>query len=159
MPKLKWQLQPQADETRVVFSGDLIEGPNLDELVTQIHSNVVFDLAEVGRVSSSGVRQWIQMMNALTAAGHHIAFDRCSPAIVSQFNMVAQFRGAAEIRSILAPYYCQDCNKEHPRQIVPGPNAATELEEKLPCPSCGTNMEFDELVESFLGFRSHDARA
>ena len=68
--------------------------------------------------------------------------------------MIANFGGDAEVRSVFLPYYCQTCDKDRVELIEFGSKGEhRESKIHMPCPGCGADMEFDDLVDSYLSFR------
>jgi hypothetical protein len=83
-----------------------------------------------------------------------LTFSHCSPPIVTQLNMIFNFRGNAKVRSFYAPYICEKCGHEEDKlldvqsQFPGGKFRAPEFG----CDSCGSPMEFDDLPERYLSF-------
>lgn len=152
---LRWEIAPDGSgSTRVELIGELTENSNLTDLLNALSGKVRFDMAGVQRINSPGVREWIHFVNALDPKGIQFALERCSVAVVNQLNMISNFRGRGEIRSVLAPYYCEKCDLSEGRVIEKGPDAAAKIAEPMKCPRCGSNMEFDDFPEAFIAFWS-----
>jgi ABC-type transporter Mla MlaB component len=150
-----WELFHEEDATRVALSGEITEDSDFGALLSQLSTPaVIVDLADVKRINSCGVREWINFVNALSASSHSLALERCSVAIVNQLNMISNFRGNGRVLSVLAPYFCPRCDKERSRLIDLTAGSATNIEDSIPCPTCGSAMEFDDLPEHFLSFNS-----
>ena len=84
-----------------------------------------------------------------------LVFSHCSPAIVTQLNMIYNFRGGAKVRSFLAPYICTRCDREEDklidvRQHFPGGDYAQMP--RFTCDVCQSVLEFDEVIDTYLGF-------
>jgi hypothetical protein len=83
-----------------------------------------------------------------------LTFSHCSPPIVTQLNMIFNFRGNAKVRSFYAPYICENCGHEEDKlldvqsQFPGGKFRAPEFG----CDQCGSPMEFDDLPERYLSF-------
>ena len=148
---LSWNIEDKNGTARVSLAGELTENSNLGTLLEKLGGPAVFDLSGINRINSPGVREWINFVNALRIP---FSLERCSVAFVNQLNMISNFRGQGEVRSVFAPYYCSSCNREENRLIDKGPNAAAQLETPMKCPSCGADMEFDDLPDAFLAFWS-----
>jgi serine/threonine protein kinase len=83
----------------------------------------------------------------------YLCFIRCRPAIVSHFNMVADFGGPGEVLSLYGPYVCPDCD-EHAEILLDlrkqhAQLAAGEVP-PLKCKRCGGAMDFDEFPGTYL---------
>jgi hypothetical protein len=154
-PSLWWRVtETDAGGVRADLGGELDENADLAELRRALRGPVVLHLAEVHRINSCGVREWVNFMRELQLDPRVTSVDleACSPPFVSQLNTISNFRGAARVRSLLAPYVCERCNVDENHLVVV---AAKPLETELPdhaCPRCGGVMEFDELPERYLAF-------
>jgi eukaryotic-like serine/threonine-protein kinase len=150
---LSWSLRSREGTTVLALAGELNEKSNLSSAQFHLPEEVVIDLSGIIRINSWGLRHWLRFLTALRAAGKRFVLDRCSVAVVMQLNMVANFRGGAEVRSIFAPYHCPRCASDAERLIRTGKDAAAQIDYPFPCPRCGTEMEFDDLPESYLTFQ------
>ena len=115
---------------------------------------VHLDLSQVTQVNSGGVRTWIEAYQNRDPEVS-ILFEKCSPAVVSQINMVSIFSEHHEIRSILGPYYCPECDQESLREMT-----VDEIRSGVPprhaCNECQVELEFDELPEEYFLFAIED---
>jgi anti-anti-sigma regulatory factor len=141
--------------TRAILSGDITEDSDFARLAAATSNLLVIDLADVRRINSTGVREWIKFVNQMHRQGRALLFERCSVAIVQQLNMISNFRGSGRVRSVLAPYYCEGCDENHVELIDLEKGPPPKLALTLPCPRCGSAMEFDEIPESYLAFRDY----
>src|SRR5438552_3249317 len=48
----------------------------------------VLDLSDIERINSCGVRDWVNWLGRIEKNGARLVFVNCSPAIVSQLNLV-----------------------------------------------------------------------
>jgi len=151
---LSWKVEPQNDVTWVALSGEITEASDFAPLVQQVSGPAVMDLAEVSRINSSGIRQWINFVSALTRAGCRLTLQRCSPPVVAQLNMSTDFARGAVVRSVLAPYFCTDCKQEYTREIALDERATERLMEPYTCAQCGAACELDDLPDFFLSFQA-----
>jgi len=116
---------------------------------------VVLHLAEVRRISSFGIRQWVEFLRLIENQVELIVMVDCSPKVVDQLNMVGNFAGRAIVYSFAAPYHCDFC--EHDEDVVLRCDDDWELikERKLAdreCPSCGETSYFDGDAVPYLAF-------
>ena len=135
----------------VCLSGDVTEETSFAEVLRVEAPVLVLDLSQVRRINSAGVREWVNFVAELGRQGRLLVFESCSVAVVQQLNMVVDFRGGAQVRSILLPYYCGTCDAER-LQLLDVSGASPTLATVLPCATCGESMEFDDLPESYLSF-------
>src|SRR5262249_17043020 len=116
---------------------------------------LVLDLGGVKKISSFGIREWIDF--ATTAARHarSLILIECSPKVIDQLNMVANFAGGGRVFSCYAPFRCDYCDSEQRvlLHVDRGPEAikATKLAER-PCPACKESMYFDEDGATFFSY-------
>jgi anti-anti-sigma regulatory factor len=162
MPRkpLSWKVEPQPDVTLISLSGEITEATDFGPLVPQVSGvSAVMDLAEISRINSSGIRQWINFVTALTRSGSRLTLERCSPPVVAQLNMSSDFARGAVVRSVLAPYFCASCKREYTREIALDEQAAARLLEPYPCTECGADCELDDLPDFFLSFQTRHTAA
>jgi anti-anti-sigma regulatory factor len=151
---LSWRIKERPGFTSVEFFGEIDENADFAELKRRLKGNVVFHLADVRRINSCGVREWVNFVRDLPQVGE-LVFTHCSPAIVTQLNMIYNFRGAAKVRSFLAPYVCESCNTEEEKLLdVQQHFPARDLRHvpDFKCDKCGTRMDFDDIPERYLSF-------
>jgi hypothetical protein len=99
------------------------------------------------------VREWVNLVSTLSKQGKAFALERCSVPVVNQLNMISNFRGSGQVLSFYAPYYCEECDAEHPQLLEPSADVASRLEQQeVPCPTCHKPMQFDDLPESYVAF-------
>lgn len=151
---LSWRIKERPGFTTVEFFGEIDENADFAELRRRLKGPVVFHLAEVRRINSCGVREWVNFVRDMPGVGE-LTFTHCSPAIVTQLNMIYNFRGSAKVRSFLAPYVCESCSHEEEKLLdvqahFPGRDFRKVPEFK--CDKCGARMEFDDLPERYLSF-------
>jgi len=149
---LSWRIKERPGLTTVEFVGEIDENADFIELRRKLRGAVAFQLAEVRRINSCGVREWVNFVRDLPHVTD-LSFSHCSPAIVTQLNMIYNFRGSARIRSFYAPYVCEACGAEEEKLVdVPGPAGGRQELPSFACSQCGATMEFDDLPERYLSF-------
>ncbi len=116
---------------------------------------LVLELGEIERISSFGIREWVDFIGAISSKVSSLWFVECAPKVIDQFNMVANFGGAGHLVSFYAPYRCDYCDDDRRRLV----QVAAEWEQlktgKLPervCESCGNAEYFDEDPLTFFSF-------
>ena len=151
---LSWRIKERPGFTTVEFFGEIDENADFAELRRRLTGSVVFHLADVRRMNSCGVREWVNFVRDLPNV-EELTFTHCSPAIVTQLNMINNFRGSARVRSFYAPYVCDDCNHEEEKLLdvqSQFPNGSTNRVPAHACSKCQKPMEFDDLPERYLSF-------
>jgi anti-anti-sigma regulatory factor len=139
----------------VRLSGVIDEDNGLTSLIDQIPPGfVAINLAEIERINSCGVRDWVTWLNRLERAGGKVVLTECSPAIVAQINLVHNFTAGGAVKSFYAPYFCPACDLEKVLLIEanemagqPSPQAPT-----CRCDECDGVMDFDDMEESYFAF-------
>ena len=151
---LTWSVERRKGVLVVHLSGEVDENADFERLRSILEGRVVLDLAEVKRINSAGVREWVNFVRNLPQVTE-LVFERCSPTIVSQLNMIYNFKGPAVVRSFYAPYVCERCDldvdvlldveKHFPDR---DPTHVPEFE----CPECGQPLTFDDIPERYFAF-------
>lgn len=151
--KLRIAKTVEGDIMCLRFIGTIDEDFNGAEVAKQAKGTLILDLGAVRRISSFGIREWVDFIKAAELNAHSIYFIECSPKILDQFNMVANFGGSGKILSFYAPYRCDYCDDDRRRLVQV--DESYELIKNLnlpdvPCDSCGNPEYFDEDAEAFL---------
>jgi serine/threonine protein kinase len=113
---------------------------------------LIFDLDQVTRVTSYGVREWLAMLDGIKAS--YYCFIKARPAVVMQFNVVTYFSGRGEVISGYAPYVCGSCGEaidllvdfRTQRHML----HSSSYTKEIPCPKCGKRAEFDDIPEAYF---------
>ncbi len=126
--------------------------------------SVVLDLSAVVRISSFGVREWLQFQSAIDAQGPgvQVYLARCPEAFVTQLGMIRAFAGRCQVVSFLAPYLCSECGRsfvhcfdcERDATLLAGPHSPTAS-----CEACGSTANLDDDGSYFQPVRAHLGRA
>ncbi len=156
--KFRYSIQKKDNVTYVKVSGIIDEDNKLQELGEKLGGGlIVIDLAEVERINSCGVRDWVTWLGKVEEKGAQLILVKASPAIVAQMNLVNNFTGNAIIASFYAPYYCNNCDKEKLYYIdaLPMKEQGAMEAPKVRCDECDHLMEFDDMEESYFAFLRH----
>lgn len=139
--------------SQAILSGIISEDADFSQLVTAAQqAALTLRLGEIERISSTGVREWILFMRAVATSPHPVTLVEVAPTLVRQLNMIDGFGGSATIASVVLPYYCDSCGKEHAQVLPLTPGEPRNIAENRPCPHCGEQAEFDDLPASYLAF-------
>ncbi len=153
---LSWRIKERPGFTTVEFTGEIDENSDFTELRRHLRGSVVFRLNGIKRINSCGVREWVNFVRDLPNVSE-LVFSHCSPAIVTQLNMIDNFRGSASVRSFYAPYVCDSCNTEEERLLdvdTHFPSGPSADPPQFLCERCQRPLEFDDLPERYLSFLS-----
>ena len=141
----------------VKLSGHIDEDNELIDLTKKIpQSLVVLNTANVERINSCGVRDWVSWLNQLDRQGARLYLTECSPAIMTQVNLVNNFVGSGAILSFYAPYFCPGCDSEK-MLLIKTQEALENLPFRAPtcrCDQCDHTMDFDDIESSYFAFLS-----
>lgn len=143
------------DVTFVTLAGFIDEDNDLSEITAGINnSTAVIRTANVERINSCGVRDWVNWLGELDRAGIEYHLAECSPAMMAQVNTVNNFVGQGHMLSFFAPYYCPSCDKEKMLLLDVAEALATSpfTTPVCRCDDCDLHMEFDDIETSYFEF-------
>jgi anti-anti-sigma regulatory factor len=141
--------------TYIRLSGVIDEDNRLMDLVSEIRGDqLLLDVADVERINSCGVRDWVNWLTAVQGTRAETVLVDCSPAIVAQLNLVGNFTVHAKVLSFQAPYYCESCDREGTTvlKVESMVGQAAPRAPNLECAECRSPMVFDDIEESFFAF-------
>jgi len=145
------------DKSKYTFKGALDDKVREQEIPRAQNKDVVFDLSQVQRISSTGIREWIKLVTAFKNT-KSLIFEDCSVIMVDQFNMVPESLGSAKIESFYAPYFHEATGKEIICLIKVDFHAPFLAKNEAPPmvdgPS-GDSLAFDALEDSYFSFLKH----
>ena len=157
--KFSSELAAQGGVVSLKLRGVIDEDNELTGIESQLSAGVtVLDLADIERINSCGVRDWVNWLGRIEKLGARLVFVNCSQAIVAQMNLVHNFSASGIVKSFYAPYFCPRCNKErllrletrdlvHQTPITSAPTCR--------CDDCDGPMDFDDMEESYFAFMNN----
>lgn len=155
-PKLTVEKFADGDISCLRFAGTIDEGFEGKKLgATASGDTLVLDLGGVKKISSFGIREWIDFVSTASKQVRALILIECTPKVVDQLNMVANFAGGGRIFSFYAPFRCDYCDSEHRVLLQVDRDHETIKSMKLaerPCPSCKEAMYFDEDGATFFSY-------
>lgn len=143
------------DITVVAIAGRLSEAFKGDQAGRELSGIVVFDLARVERITSFGVREWLQMMATASERVKQFYFARCSEPIVNQLGMIRKFAGSGHVVSFFGPHLCDACGEQFERLFDLEFDADLIRNGAVPqvaCPQCAGRANFDDDPTTFFSF-------
>ncbi|NRA45295.1 MAG: hypothetical protein HRU09_10105 [Oligoflexales bacterium] len=157
---LTYRIDTEEDVDIISFNGHINEDAEiaLAGLKEQLNKDCVFNLKEIKSINSCGVRAWINFIRDVDKS-RTIIFEECPPEVVSQINMIPNFKGNSKIRSVYSSYVCDNCDFQKLELFQEGKNLPKNSEAQVPqvqCPRCGSIMEMEELEEEFFGWLDSD---
>ena len=150
---LSWRIRGRQGLSTVRFFGEMDERADFSELLGRLGSRLVFHLGEVRRVDARGALSWVRFMRAL--ADHEVVYTHCSPAVIGRLNVVSDFAGHAQVRSLIAPYVCRGCGLAEERVIDVRTDLGGRKLGEAPafvCDACRGALELDDLPERYFAF-------
>lgn len=138
------------------FAGTIdesFEGKKLGATVAG--DTLVLDLGGVRKISSFGIREWVDFATTASKQVRSMVLIECAPKVVDQLNMVANFAGGGRVFSFYAPFRCDYCDSEHRVLLQVDKDHETIKSMKLaerPCPSCKEGMYFDEDGATYFSY-------
>ncbi len=125
-------------------------GAKLMELIPKIENRCTINLAGVTHINSIGAIAWVRFINQLE--NRDITLEECAVDFVIQINCIHGFTHKAKITSILAQYFCEECQEDTSKLIKLSKEVDLENLLKLThtCGHCGGIMRIGEHPENFI---------
>jgi hypothetical protein len=153
--KLQIHKSTQGGITLLRFVGTIDETFDGAALGRGLEGDLVISMAEIHRITSFGIRQWMDFVAQASQSCGAIYYVECAPRIVDQFNMVANFGGRGVVVSFYAPFRCEHCGAERLKLIQVDRDRERIIERNLEestCPTDGNREYFDDDPNTFLSF-------
>lgn len=123
------------------LSGAIRETFQYEPILSRTRGVCVLDLADVSRLTSFGIRQWLEMLPRLAEAAERIVLSRMSVAFVNQAVTIPRLTEGIEVASLMAPYRCRNCVHAFDHRL----EAGEAIPFKIECPRCHeSEAELDE---------------
>ncbi len=155
-PKLLIERLSDGDVTCLRLMGTIDEqfdAPGLAQTIACRY--LILDLGGVDRISSFGIRQWIDFVQHIAPRLAGVYYVESSPKVVDQFNMVANFGGPGYIVSFYAPYRCESCDLEKRHLFRTDEETPVWRAGQAPamtCQTCGNKEDFDENPAMYFNY-------
>jgi anti-anti-sigma regulatory factor len=155
-PKLSIEKFADGPITCLKFAGTIDEAFDGKKLAAAVEcESLVLDLGGVKKISSFGIREWVDFITAVAGRAKQTVLIECSPKVVDQLNMVANFAGSGRVFSFYAPFRCDYCDSEHRVLLDVAKDfesiKAMKLAER-PCPTCRESMYFDDDGSTYFAY-------
>jgi anti-anti-sigma regulatory factor len=138
------------------FSGTIDESFEGKKVARSIQADtLVLDLGGVKKISSFGIREWVDFATNAVKQVKQMILIECAPKVVDQLNMVANFAGGGRVFSFYAPFRCDYCDSEQRVLLEVSRDFEAIKSMKLgdrPCPSCKEGMYFDEDGSTYFSY-------
>ena len=110
MMAISLHIEKKGQWEQLLYTGPINEDTevHLMPMIKTLGPNVIINFRKVESVNSCGVRAWINFIRE-AQKGRKLIYEECTPEIVSQINMIPNFRGIAHIKSVYASFACDSC--------------------------------------------------
>lgn len=143
----------------VKLAGVIDEDNDLPSITSKItKSPALISTADIERINSCGVRDWVTWLGELEQRNVDVYLLECSPAIMTQVNLVNNFVGHGRIVSFYAPYFCPPPCEADKMLLIDMQEALQAQPFRAPacrCDECDRLMEFDDIESSYFAFLSN----
>ena len=117
---------------------------------------LLLDMGAVHKISSFGIREWVDFVNAVSKNAEEVIILQASPKVVDQLNMVANFAGEkGKVYSFHCPYTCDYCDSS-PKVLMSVDQDWETIKSMKPperiCDQCGEPEYFDEDPTTYFSF-------
>jgi len=151
------------DVTVIALEGKIDESFRGADRGAALSGQVILDLGRVERISSFGVREWLELQGSLVRREREteVYLARCSEPFVAQLGMIRAFAGGSRIVSFLAPYLCGDCGHAFDHAFDCERDAVQLAEPNPPyvqCLACARPAQLDDDASYFQPLRRHLGR-
>lgn len=119
---------------------------------------IILNFKEVRRINSFGTGVLNRLLSQL-GKNSKMIFEECPPSIVYQLAYNYKVMPNFEVKSVYAPYYCEDCGNEESVfvKISELDPENPQLKDR-PC-TCGSSLEFDDVPEIYFLFLTYMKKA
>ena len=133
------------------LEGAIDENAKFDKLLDRPKQNIIINFKAVEKINSVGVKRWIEILEKLPKSSN-LLYTECSVPVVTQMNMVTNFKGQGKIASFYAPYYCPQCDIEYKYLLNIQEHFLSRVlrAPAVHCVRCQTPLQFDELEVDYL---------
>jgi anti-anti-sigma regulatory factor len=116
---------------------------------------LVLDLADIKKISSFGIREWVDFIKQVGGHVDEIVLIECAPKVVDQLNMVGNFAGKGRVFSFYAPFRCDYCDND--ARVLFQVDRDWEVVKSMkpaerPCDKCGEPQYFDEDPTTYFSY-------
>ena len=155
-PKLTIEKFADGGVACLKFNGTIDESFEGKKIARSIEAEtLVLDLGGVKKISSFGIREWVDFVATAVKQVKQTILIECAPKVVDQLNMVANFAGGGRVFSFYAPFRCDYCDSEQRVLLEVSKDFEAIKAMKLadrPCPSCKESMYFDEDGSTYFSY-------
>jgi hypothetical protein len=133
---------------RLKLEGEITDGAQLAASIPTGVKHVIVDAGGLSKMSFGGVYQWVAFITRV-CTDRKVAIDRCPPILVQQFKVLGAARANAQVRTVLLPYYCEQCQAAPHQELTLVEGKKPEIAQELPCMKCGGVLKFDDAPDMY----------
>jgi CheY-like chemotaxis protein len=149
-----WEVVEEDGVMRVYLQGAFNETTDFASLAGLVAPRLDFDAAGLRYINSHGAHRWTSFLEGLGGVEEY-TFSRCSQAFTTQACLFANFLGRGRVLSFLAPYRCEQCDRDEIRLLQTAAVVAegdAHVPPRFRCRECGGSLVFDDMPARFLAF-------
>jgi len=150
------KIQQQAGRTQVTISGVVDESVDLASL-KGLTGHLEFNLKDVRRFNSAGVRVWIDVLRELDEKCQ-LSFVECPATVIDQLNMINGFLASGAVRSFYGVMICEHCDTEVDHLFDTKECRELDRLEPVNCDKCKRKMDLDADEDQYLLFMREPTR-
>jgi len=138
------------------FGGTIDESFEGKKLASTVKAKtLILDSSDVKKISSFGIREWVDFVKTVGSHVDEIVLIECAPKVVDQLNMVGNFAGKGRVFSFYAPFRCDYCDND--ARVLFQVDRDWEVIKSMkpaerPCDKCGEPQYFDEDPTTFFSY-------
>ncbi|MEC8022406.1 MAG: STAS domain-containing protein [Myxococcota bacterium] len=116
---------------------------------------LLLDGSRVERITASGVQSLLRLSHQAHSLGARTIVIAATSPLITQFNLSDALCQQIAIFSVLAPYFCPDCQLEQRHEILLSTDATTTALADVRCIRCAGTAHFDDVESVFFRFAPH----
>lgn len=164
MKNSKFTFKDEPDQLTIKVDGEISATTEFPKIMLKSNqTKILLQLDDAGYVNSSGIQGWILWLNELQKSAATAQFYiQMLPSNFARLSYhIRDFLPRkAKVESFVAPYYCQNCNKNFDVIFKRGLNwkdtwTAAEIIQQIStanCAGCGASADIDTAPEAYGNF-------
>lgn len=156
--RLEAEISEDLTTVRIRLRGQFLEPFELTAPLSVRTDKVVFELTELERMNSVGVRQWDHWMRAISKSAPKAVIElKGMPGFfVDLFNLIHEFVPEPyRVESFYLPCYCEQCEVSSETLVSSADEPLPRRVEQLPalaCGTCGQQLDVDIVSDRYFQF-------
>lgn len=134
------QIKSTEEEGIYILSGTIAADAEFSPLLQESCSHFIFRFGEVEKITSIGVKKWVEGIRLLRQNGRSIEFQGCPEILIEQCNLIPEMTHDVTIHSFEVCFVCESCDEEELRVLKVEELDLDDLPPAVPCPSCQIDM-------------------